>query len=96
MMLIKRSITALFLCIFELFLKYSESIVTIKDIPGEVNILIEFVLAAKNVNAARAGCASHNAILIPFDQGIYKIVVLQIFSGEHKGKHKKERFAAKN
>ena len=94
MILIKRSITAIFFCIFELFLKYSESVISFDGISGRDNILVEVDEIAHNNDEAIAKCALHDAILIPFYEEIYKNKLLKEFS-DQKGKHKKGAFCCK-
>ena len=93
-MLIKGSKTAVYFCIFELLLKYSESIETFDNFVAGNNILIETVKTATNVDEARAQCASHDAILTPLDQGRYKFILLIIFN-RRKGKLMKRAFCCK-
>ena len=95
--MIKRSITALCFCIFELFLKYSESIETIESavLPGGGgSILVEADANATNVNGARTLCAIHNAILIPLDHKITKNLLTVRFH-QKKSKHIKRMFCCK-
>ena len=89
MVLLQRNTITFFCCIFGLSMNYSESIVTIGQLPGNDTILIEIARTVSNVNAAKAQCASHCAILIPFDQGALKVIILQIFL-QRKGKHIKK------
>ena len=95
--MIKRSIAALFFCVFELFLKYSESIEIHESavLPGGGgSILIEADANATNVNEARTLCATHNAILIPLDQNITKLLLL-VQLHRRKSKYIKRVFCSK-
>ena len=93
-MLIKESITAVFFCVFELFLKYSESIEIFDKFPGGNSILIENVKNATNVDEAKTQCASHDAILTPLDQDSNKFLLLIIFN-RRRGKLMKTTFCCK-
>ena len=93
-MLIKRSTKALFFCIFQLLLKYSESIETFKKLPGENILLIESDTNATNVDEAKTQCASRDAILIPLGQDVFKFFLIVTFK-QNKGKLMKSAFCAK-
>ena len=93
-MLIKRSTTALFFCIFQLLLKYSESIYTLNKFPGGNILLIESDTNANNVDEAKTQCASHGAILIPLGQDVFKLILIISFK-QKKGKLMKSAFCCK-
>ena len=93
-MLIKRSTTAVIFCIFQLLLKYSESIETFKKFPGENILLIESDTNATNVDEAKTQCASHGAILIPLGQDVFKFILIVTFK-QNEGKLMKRAFCCK-